>query len=57
MTAISLFVDLRTKLAWAQLSGRPELSDEGNTGRIAPSGEGMIAGSAVLNCREAMAAE
>ena len=46
-----------TKLARTKPSGRPELLDEGNTNRIAPSGEGMIAGSSVFNCREAMAAE
>ena len=46
-----------TKLAPAKPSGRPELLYEGSTGRIAPRGEGVIAGRPVLTGGQTMAAE
>jgi hypothetical protein len=46
-----------TKLAGAEPSDLSKLLHEGNTGRIAPSGEGVLTRSSVLIGRQAMTAE
>ncbi len=44
-------------LAWAEPPSRFKLLHEGSTGRIAPSGEGVLTRSSVLIGRQMMTAE